>query len=319
MKLKYKTMRLKFSIRNLCALLFIGSSIMAVQAQQQSQFTQYMYNTISVNPAYAGSRDVLSATGLYRSQWIGLDGAPQTATFSINSPLKNDKLGLGLSIVNDKIGPQDVTNIGVDFSYNIPVFDTYRLFFGLKASANLLNVDFTKLDHYDPNDPMFQYNIESQFSPNIGAGVYLQSENSYFGISVPYMLETTQYDYSSTSRVVEKMHAYVIGGYVFDLSYNMKFKPAALAKIVSGAPLQLDLSANFLYNDKFTFGAAYRWDAAVSGMAGFQVTPGLMVGYGYDFDTRRLGNFNSGSHEVFLRFELFKSSNGVGIVSPRFF
>lgn len=312
-------MKLKFNISNFFQLLFTVGGIITVNAQQDSQFTQYMYNTISVNPAYAGSRDVLSISGLYRTQWVGLDGAPKTATFSLNTPLRNNKIGLGLSVMNDRIGPQDKTDVAIDFSYNIPVFETYRLFFGVKGSANLLNVDFTKLDHYNPNDPRFQYNVENEFSPNVGAGVYLQSENAYVGVSVPYMLETTKYNHSSTSKVMERMHGYIIGGYVFDLSYDLKFKPAVLTKIVSGAPLQVDLSANFLLNEKFTFGAAYRWDAAVSGMAAFQINPGLMVGYGYDFDTERLGNYNSGSHEIFLRFELFKSSKGIGVVSPRFF
>lgn len=309
-------MNLKTNIRNFAILLFITVTAVTMHAQQEAQFTQYMYNTVSVNPAYAGSRDVLSITGLYRTQWIGLEGAPKTGTFSLNSPL-NDRLGLGFSVVNDRIGPSDENNLAVDFSYNIPLNDTYRLFFGMKASANLLNVDYTKLNIYNPNDPGFRENVDNKFSPNIGAGVYLQSEKGYVGLSVPYMLETSHYIHSVTSDIKERMHIYLIGGYVFDLSPSLKFKPAVLAKAVIGAPLQVDVSANFLINDKFTLGAAYRWDAAISAMAGFQISPGLLAGYAYDFDTTNLGNYNSGSHEIFLRFEIFKYN--LPIINPRFF
>jgi type IX secretion system PorP/SprF family membrane protein len=309
-------MKTKKNILNYMLLFFTIGTAVTVQAQQESQFTQYMYNTVSINPAYAGSRDVLSISGLYRTQWVGLEGAPKTATFSANTPL-SDRLGLGVSVINDKIGPSVENNIAADFSYNVQLNETYRLFFGLKASANLLNIDYTKLDIYNPNDPNFQYNVENKFSPNIGAGMYLQSDRAYAGLSIPSMLETSRYSDYASSAVKAKMHAYLIGGYVFDLSYNVKFKPAVLAKMTVGAPLQVDLSANFLFNDKITLGAAYRWDAAVSGMAGFQITPGLMAGYAYDLDTTKLGNYNAGSHEIFLRFEIFKFN--VPVVNPRFF
>ncbi|WP_233209641.1 type IX secretion system membrane protein PorP/SprF [Flavobacterium sp. 9] len=294
----------------------LGTTIVTY-AQQESQFTQYMYNTIGINPAYAGSRDVLSINGLYRTQWVGVDGAPKTMTFSLNTPLSN-RLGLGFSVVNDKIGPSNESNLAVDFSYNIPVSDQYRLFFGIKGSAQLLNVDFTKLSIENAIDPTYQYNIDNKFSPNVGAGVYLQSNKSYVGISIPYLLQSTHYDHSAISSVQEKMHLYLMGGYVFDLSDTWKFKPATLVKMVVGAPVQLDLSANFLYNEKLTVGMAYRWDAALSAMVGFQVTPGLMAGYAYDFDTSKFGSYNSGSHEIFLRYE-FSQGGNTSVVSPRFF
>lgn len=294
-------------------LFIIGTT---VNAQQDAQFTQYMYNTISVNPAYAGSRDVLSISGLYRTQWVGLDGAPKTATFALHSPISS-KLGLGLSIINDQIGPSDENNISADLSYNIPVSENYKLYFGVKATANLLNIDYTKLDIYNPNDTQFQYNLDNQFSPNVGAGVYLQSEKSYIGISVPYILETKHYNHTTASEAKEQMHYYLIAGHVFNLSEDLKLKPAILTKMVAGAPLQVDVSANFLIHDKLTLGIAYRWDAAFSGLAGFQLTNKLFIGYAYDKDTSKLGNYNSGSHELFLRFELFK--NQAKYVSPRFF
>lgn len=314
--MKISKMNLKNRLQKYALLLLVMASGVSVKAQQESQFTHYMYNTVSVNPAYAGSRDVLSITGLYRTQWVGLEGAPETATFSLNTPV-NDRIGLGVSFMNDRIGPSAENNFNIDLSYNIILDQDWRLFFGVKASGNLLNIDYSKLNIADANDQNFNENVENVFTPNVGAGIYLQSQKAYIGLSIPYFLETTRYKDDIASNVKEKIHAYLIGGYVFDLSPSLKFKPAALVKAVSGAPLQVDLSANFLINDKLTLGAAYRWDAAVSAMAGFQITPGLLAGYAYDMDTTKLGNYNSGSHEIFLRFELFKFN--VPITNPRFF
>lgn len=292
-------------------------STFEVQAQQDAQYTHYMYNTININPAYAGSRGAVSIFGLHRTQWVGLEGAPTTNAFSINAPITNSRLGVGLSFVNDKIGPADENAISVDVSYTVPTSEKYNLSFGIKGTANLFNVDFTKLRRYNITDPRFQNNIDNEFSPNVGAGVYFHSDRLYLGLSVPNFLETKHFDDNSSSAASERMHYYFIGGYVFDLSSEIKFKPAFLAKAVQGAPLQLDVSGNVLFNEKFSLGVAWRWDAAVSAMAGFQVTRGMFIGYAYDMETTRLANYNSGSHEVFLRFELFKNYSQA--VSPRFF
>ena len=309
-------MKTKFTVLVLTLLSWLG------QAQQDAQYTQYMYNTISVNPAYAGSREVMSIFGLHRTQWVGLDGAPVTNAVSINTPINNSNVGLGVSIVNDEIGPSDENNISVDISYFIPTSQRYRLSFGIKATANLLNVDFTKLDIYNPSDERFSNNIDNKLSPNIGAGIYLHSDNTYFGLSVPYFMETKHFDKkasddASTFIAKERLHYYFIAGHVFDLSGNVQFKPSVLTKVVNGSPLQLDLSGNFLINEKFTAGLAYRWDAAVSALTGFQINDSWLIGYAYDFDTTKLAKFNSGSHEIFLRYELFKKNNR--LISPRFF
>ncbi len=297
--------------------MLILSPIASVFAQQDSQFTQYMYNTTSVNPAYAGSRGVMSVFGNYRTQWVGLDGAPKTASLSVHTPLGTSKLGLGVSFLNDQIGAMDENTLAVDLSYSVDLNRNYKLSFGLKGSANLLNVDYTKLNIYNPNDIYFQENIDNQFTPNIGAGVYLHSDKAYLGFSVPNFLEMERYEEHSVSTMKQKMNYYLMGGYVFDLSSQLKFKPAFLAKAVLGAPVQVDVTANFLINEKLTLGAAYRWDAAVSALVGFQISDGLFIGYSYDADTTKLGNYNSGSHEVFMRFELFNRFNR--ITSPRFF
>jgi type IX secretion system PorP/SprF family membrane protein len=285
-------------------------------AQQDAQYTQYMYNTINVNPAYAGSRGVMSVFGLHRTQWVGLDGAPVTNAVSINTPINNSSLGLGVSLVNDRIGPTTENQFSADLSYTIQANEVYKLSFGIKATGNLFDLDANKLNPVDPSDDHLQ-TIGSQFSPNFGAGVYLHSEKLYFGLSVPNFLQDTKYSDNSVSVYKERLNYYVIGGYVFDISSAIKFKPAFMSKIVTGSPLQLDVSGNFLIQDKLMLGVAYRWDAAVSALAGFQITDGLFIGYGYDLETTKLRRYNSGSHEVFLRFELFNKYSKM--VSPRFF
>jgi type IX secretion system PorP/SprF family membrane protein len=309
---------MKYTYKILLVLGLILSLPETVFSQQDAQYTNYMYNTMAINPAYAGTRDVLSLFGLHRTQWVGLDGAPVTNNFSLHTPLKNSNMGLGLSFVNDRIGPSDENTISVDFAYRIPMSENSTLSLGLKATANLLNVDYTKLNIYDPTDVQFQNNVDNRFSPNFGAGAYWYSDKYYLGLSVPNFLETKHYDDNNSSSLArERMHYYFMGGYVFDIGGDFKFKPAFLSKFVSGAPLQVDLTANFMYNEKFILGAAYRWDAAVSLLAGFQITNKLLIGYSYDMETTKLANYNSGSHEIFLRFELFNKMEKV--YSPRFF
>ncbi|MEY2629720.1 MAG: hypothetical protein RLZZ469_615 [Bacteroidota bacterium] len=285
-------------------------------AQQDAQYTQYMYNTININPAYAGSRGVMSIFGLHRTQWVGLDGAPTTNAFSINTPINNSNLGVGVSFVNDKIGPTSDNTISADLSYTIQTSEEFKLSFGIKASGNLFNLDVNRLNPADANDPNLQ-NFDNEFSPNFGAGIYLHSDKMYFGLSVPNFLQDSKYNDNEVAVFQERMNFYAIGGYVFDISPSVKFKPAFLTKMVTGSPLQVDASANFLFFDKLMLGAAYRWDAAISALAGFQVTDGLFIGYSYDRETTELRNYNSGSHEVFLRFELFNKVSK--LVSPRFF
>lgn len=286
-------------------------------AQQDAQFTQYMYNTININPAYAGSRGAVSIFGLYRTQWVGLDGAPETSSFSVNTPVGSN-VGLGISLVNDKIGPTNENNLSADFSYSIPTSATAKLSFGIKGSANLFKLDPTKLTAEDQGDEQFQ-DLENKFSPNIGAGIYWHTDKAYVGLSVPNFIQTNRYNDNDVAIYKERINYYFIAGYVFNLDrYEMiKFKPALLTKMVEGSPLQVDASANFMFNDKFVLGVAYRWSASVSALAGFQITDSLYLGYAYDHETTKLANYNSGSHEIFLRFEFLNKYSR--ITSPRFF
>ena len=293
-------------------LLFAASSGFS---QQDSQFTQYMYNTGTINPAYAGSRGILSINGIYRSQWVGMEGAPETLTFSLNSPVGLKGVGLGANFYSDKIGPSVESNLTADFSYTIRVSPLTKLSFGLKGGINILDIDVNKLDIYNPNDVnLLSTNVKS---PVVGVGLYLHRDRWYLGLSSPNILETEHYDEIAVSTATEKAHLYIIGGYVFDLHEDIKFKPALLTKMVSGAPLSVDFSANFKYQEKFILGMAYRYDVTLSGLAGFQINDNLMLGYAYDYDTTELGNYHSGSHEIFLRFEL--GTRARSSMNPRFF
>lgn len=296
-------------------------STMLSFAQQDAQYTQYMYNTVSVNPAYAGSRGHMSIAALYRAQWVGLDGAPETQTLNLHTPMGYRGLGMGLSVVNDVIGPTSETYFDLDFSYTIQTGIEGQLSFGLKASAHLLDIQFSELnqDTGQGPDPTLQQNIDNRFSPNVGAGIYYHDERFYAGLSVPRMLETEHFDESNLSTARERMNWYLITGYVWDVNPFLKFKPALLTKWVEGAPLQVDVSANFMFNEKFIAGAAYRWDAAFSGMFGFQISDQFLIGLAYDREITDLGatTFNDGSFEIILRYDFLRSLGN--LKSPRFF
>ncbi|WP_264538188.1 type IX secretion system membrane protein PorP/SprF [Flavobacterium sp. N1736] len=290
--------------------------VCSASAQQQSQYTQYMYNTMTFNPGYTGSREVVSAMALYRTQWVGLDGAPKTMNFSIQSPLGYHGNGIGLNIVNDEIGPTKNLGAMLNYAYTIETDNELKFSFGISGGIENLVIDYSKLNV--ENQDAYLTGRESMLSPNVGAGVYVHSYNWYAGLSSPKLLQTSHDDNVAASVYSSKAHFYGIAGYVFDINPYLRFKPAVLAKFVSGAPISLDLSGNFLINDKFTLGAAYRLDAGVSAMAGFQLTDAIQIGYGYDYETTRLSNYNSGSHEFFLRFDLFTKS-GKQLINPRFF
>jgi type IX secretion system PorP/SprF family membrane protein len=286
-------------------------------SQQDSQYTQYMYNTMNINPAYAGQREVLSIFGLHRKQWVGIDGAPSTSTIAAHAPINGTNLGVGISFDNDKIGPSSESQFTANVSYRINASDNYKISFGLNTSISNLKIDYTKLDVYNPDDVLYQNNINN-FSPNFGAGIYLFSDYTYVALSVPSILESKHYkDGEIFSTAKERMHFYLMGGHVFEINPSLLFKPSMLVKVVQGVSPQVDLSANFLINEKFTAGASYRFGSAFSAMVGFQITEGLFAGYAYDRETSRIANFSSGSHEFFLRFEIFEYFDRV--VSPRFF
>lgn len=284
--------------------------------QQDPQFTQYNYNTMTVNPGYTGSRGHLAILSLYRSQWVGIEGSPTTITFGIDTPIGLFN-GLGLSIIQDELGPSEETYLDGNYSHQLILNRKgHRLGLGLKLGARLLNIDWSKGIHRDP-DVVFNDNIDNKLLPTIGAGVFYYSHNAYFGISTPNIFTNQHYDAMADKQALERMHFFVIGGYVIDLNSHLKFKPSFFAKQVLGAPLSVDVSANFLLYETLNLGVNYRWDDSVSALFGFQISPKFNIGYAYDYTTNELNNYNSGTHEIFLRYELITIINK--LKSPRFF
>ncbi|HZW64005.1 MAG TPA: type IX secretion system membrane protein PorP/SprF [Flavobacteriaceae bacterium] len=285
-------------------------------AQQLPQFTQYMFNTISINPAYAGSRETLSIVGLHRSQWVGIEGAPSTQTLSIHSPLNNEKIGLGLSFIKDELGYENFSYLYGDFSYTIQTGQESKLAFGLKAGFTQYSLDgqFRNDLSYDPNI----FGIEDRWSPNIGAGVYWHTNRWYLGLSTPRILKTN-HNRDNGYEALDRISYYFTGGYVLDLSENTKFKPAFLIKATNGAPISYDLTANFLFYEKFWLGGSYRINesaAAVGAIADFQVSKQIRIGYAYEYPISDLNAYTDGTHEIIVMFELFREQR---VKSPRYF
>lgn len=293
-------------------------------AQQDPMYTHYMYNMSVVNPAYAtDNQGVINLGGLYRTQWVGAVGAPKTVNVFAHSPIAK-RIEAGVSVVSDEIG--DVVkenNIYADIAYVVPLSESLKLSFGVKAGMTFFDADFNGFQYSDATpDPAFAENIH-QFFPNVGVGTYLFGDNYYIGLSAPNMLRTKHLEHQDAISTigVEEIHYFLTGGYVFELSDRLKFKPAFMAKGVKGAPLSLDITANMLFNNFFEAGVGYRHDDSVSGLVNFYITPTLRLGYSYDYTLTNLGDYNSGTHEVFVLFDLGSSSGkGKGYdKSPRFF
>lgn len=286
-------------------------------AQQEPQYTQYQYNTMTVNPGYAGSQGYPSLISLYRSQWVNIKGSPSTLSLGIDTPMKLFS-GLGVSIVRDEIGPSEETYFDINAAHSILVNRYgHRLAFGLKLGGKHLSIDWSRGTYKDPSDVAFEENIQGKFLPSLGAGLYYYTDNAYLGISTPNVLNSQRYDDVEETYGADRMHLYLIAGYVFELNPYLKFKPSTFVKYVNGAPLVFDVSANFLINDKFHAGVSYRWDDSVSAIFGFYISPKLQAGYSFDYSITNLSRYNAGSHELFLKFNFIPRITK--IKSPRFF
>lgn len=312
-------------MKKLILFVFFFLSILKASAQQEPHFTQYMYNMSVINPAYAtDTPEVLNLGSLYRYQWAGIKGAPKTMTLFAHTPV-NEKIETGLSLVSDDIGDgaKKVTNVFADFAYVLQLDERQKLSFGVKAGFTTISTNFNgfKLNSGDvTTDLAFAENV-NETMPNIGAGVYYFTDNYYVGLSVPNIL-TAEHEGSSNNQInsfgTHRVHGYLTGGYVFDINENFKLKPAAMAIFLEGAPVSVDLTANVLYNEKFELGAAYRFSDAVSVLMNVNVTPNLRIGYSYDYTISNLSQFNSGSHEIVLLYNLNILGRGYN-KSPRFF
>lgn len=296
---------------------------LTVEAQQVPMYTHYMYNTLVVNPAYAGSREALTITALSRSQWVNFEGAPLTQTLTIHTPLRNQHIGLGLALMQDKIGPVKTTSVTADFAYIMQLTRKARLAFGLSAGANMFQANLNTLNLDQQNDPVFATNINNKITPDFGFGIYYSRERFYAGLSIPNLLENNYSKITegngNTLIGIEQRHYFFIAGTVLKLSDNILFKPTTLIKVTAGAPVQADLTASFIILKRFLAGAMIRSGDAVGGLIGFDITEKLHIGYSYDFSYGlSTAKYNQGSHEILLRYD-FLLFDKKQVHTPRYF
>ena len=290
-----------------------------VNAQQDPQYTQYMYNLNVINPAYAGSKESLSITALYRSQWVGIADNPETFTFSAHSPI-GEKVGLGISAIKDQLGPVSESNIYADFSYTIDLGSALQLAFGIKGGVTLHEVGLSALELQDPNDPFFSEDVQRTY-PNIGAGAFLYGENFYVSLSVPNFIESVHLDETIDGEAIkfgdETSHLFTTAGYIFQLGENIKLKPSAMVKIAFDSPISWDTNLNALFYEKFELGASYRFDDSYSALVGFQINPNLRIGYAYDHVISDIKAIAGSSHELILAWDVYFKKRALR--SPRYF
>jgi type IX secretion system PorP/SprF family membrane protein len=289
-------------LKNISSILLLLIAVTGVYAQQVPQFSQYMYNTISINPAYAGSKEVMVINLLNRNQWLGVDGAPVTQTFSAHTSVPGSNVGLGLSVINDKLGFERTTYVFSDVSYkiNLDPYDEYKLTFGIKAGFRKYSIDPELLNDPDYNNDPFLSNADYKWDPNIGVGLYFRGESFYLGLSAPRILT---YRGNSEYFSLDRVSYFANGGYVMDVNPNLIFKPAFIIKYTNGAPLSFDFSAMFLINKNVWLGASYRLQDSFGALVNFRVAKGVSIGYAYDYVTSGLNTATFGSHEIMLNFE----------------
>jgi type IX secretion system PorP/SprF family membrane protein len=302
----YKKFILAFSI------LLIGHGLMG---QQEIMYTQYMFNGLAINPAYAGSHGAVTTTFLAREQWVGLDGAPASQTFSIHSPINNsESANVGAILTHDKIGVTEASTAFGVYAYRIKLKDDAQLSFGLQAGLATYKTELTLISSTDPS--YAQDTNETRF--NFGMGVYYNTARFYAGLSIPHMIRSTLYQNQDDPEAGLRRHLFVATGYIFDLSPNLKFKPNLLLKYVDNAPLSIDLNANFLLKDIIWLGLSYRSFDSFDFIGSIQLTDQLQFGYSYDFPTSEyVSRLNSGSHEIMLQYKFVFSKKKV--ISPRYF
>ncbi|WP_319499384.1 type IX secretion system membrane protein PorP/SprF [uncultured Draconibacterium sp.] len=315
-------MKAKLNIIKGLGILAIVVAAFTSNAQQDPMFTQYMFNTQTINPAYAGTWESVGFMALGRHQWTGWDGAPTTYTFSVQAPLKNERVALGLNVMNDKVGLEKRFYVFADYSYLVPLSEKTSLRLGLKGGFTNYSNNLAEYTILDPGDPNFAGEIKNAFKPNFGVGAFLYSKRAYVGLSVPKLVSTTfENDMESFSVEGELRHYFLIAGAVFDMGENVKFKPTMFTKASftseTGTPLQFDLTGNFLIKEKFWLGAMYRTGSSYGFIAQWIFDQKLRVGYAIDFATSNVKHYNNGTHEVMISYELrFKKEE---VVSPRYF
>jgi len=296
-------------IKNISVLVFvlitIGFNANRAFAQQDPMYTQYMDNLLVVNPGYAGSQEVGSVLMVARSQWVSFDGAPATRSFAYNTSVENNKVGVGFSVMSDKIGPLKQTGVYLDYSYFLHVSDKFRLGMGLKGGVSFYRASLTDLETISP-DPIFDNDIYENFLPNVGVGFYLYSDDTYFGLSVPKLIENNITREKLTIEYINKqqMHVYFLAGHRFDLNEDYQLKTSTLFKWVKNAPVSFDLTALAGFRQRVWIGAFYRFNDAFGIITQFKPSPKMTIGYSYDLTISELNGFNNGSHEIMFSYDL---------------
>jgi type IX secretion system PorP/SprF family membrane protein len=300
---------------NILLALFIATGIsLQLKAQQDPQFTQYFDNALFVNPAYAGSTGMLSATSIHREQWVGFEGRPSSTTMSLHSPLSYESVGLGLTAVRDVVGPLSQTMFYGDFSYSLKLTKKSKLAFGLKAGLNIINSETSSLLTTQAGDQNLLNNMRNRVNPNFGFGMYYHSPRFFAGISTPKLIEQS-IDGTSTNK--EKRHYFAILGAVLPVSKDWKIRPTSQLKATAGAPISIDLSIAGIYSDKIWIGSMYRLNAAYGVFAQYQINPQFRIGVASDFSITKIRKYNYGTFEVLLSYDF--RYNKQGIRSPRYF
>lgn len=311
-------------MKKLLILLLCCTGFLELKAQQDPMYTHYMDNTLGINPAYAGSRDALTVTLLHRTQWLNFPGAPTTQTVTAHAPVFNDLFSLGVSVVNDVIGPVRNSSFFVDYAYRVQLTPTSKLAFGLKfglnaIQASLANIDVEYVGSGSMGDPAFSEDLNGQISPNLGFGVYYTNNKFYLGVSTPRLFDSNIHSSVDASIYKEQKHYFLIAGNVYPVRDELDFVPTTFVKITKGAPIEADLTGCFVYQNRFNIGAMYRTGDAIGLLTGINLSEQFYIGYSFDWSTvNSTSKYNNGSHEIVLRYDFIFTGKGK-IRSPRYF
>jgi len=313
------TIRKQYSlgIKILFGLIISAFSVTTLHAQREAMYSQYMFNMLNVNPAYAGNRASSNVTLLYRHQWAGVKGAPRTASLSWDQRASESNIGYGIQILNDRLGLENSSTIRGFYSYRLPMKNA-ALSMGINAGVFNYQVDYTSINTAQSSDPLLNRKI-NQLSPCVGLGVLYESDKFYVGISIPDILDTYYSEDKEFIRMASSIHYFLNTGVIIKASDALQLKPSVMIKAISGAPVQLDASMNAWINNTFGFGASYRLGDALIGMFEVQLNSNLRMGYGYDYSISKFNKYNNGTHELMLRYEFNKSKDNAKVLSPRYF
>lgn len=288
--------------------------------QQDAMFTQYMNNPQLINPAYAGSQGSLNFNGIFRDQWVGIDGAPTSTSFSVNGPFKIYQVGLGFDFMHDQQGFLSQTSLFANYAYKLEFNNSATLSLGLKTGFNYIQKDFSGADPADPDRHLDAYPLQNRLRFNVGIGLYYYTDDYFIGASIPKMIKNSWVDSENTNELYgyQKQHIFLTAGYVFPIYDDLKFKPSMMLRMVEGSPLSAEATATAIFADRIWFGLMYRWGDGVAAHVRFEIQDGLQIGYSYDYTTSALqGVWNNGTHEIFFNYTIRKK--GKRILSPRYF